>query len=79
MLLVVPGPAVLYIVARSIDHGRRAGLMSVLGVAVGSMFHVTAAAGTFGPAGFIYRRIREREICRHCVFDLPGRAEIRET
>jgi threonine/homoserine/homoserine lactone efflux protein len=44
VLLVVPGPAVLYIVARSIDQGRRAGLMSVLGVAVGSMFHVTAAA-----------------------------------
>jgi threonine/homoserine/homoserine lactone efflux protein len=44
VLLVVPGPAVLYIVARSVDQGRRAGLMSVLGVAVGSMFHVTAAA-----------------------------------
>jgi threonine/homoserine/homoserine lactone efflux protein len=44
VLLVTPGPAVLYIVARSIDQGRRAGLMSVLGVALGSMFHVTAAA-----------------------------------
>jgi threonine/homoserine/homoserine lactone efflux protein len=44
VLLVVPGPAVLYIVARSMDQGRRAGLLSVLGVAVGSMFHVTAAA-----------------------------------
>ena len=27
-LLLVPGPAVLYIVARSIDQGRRAGLAS---------------------------------------------------
>src|ERR1041384_2876219 len=44
LLLVIPGPAVLYIVTRSIDQGRRAGLLSVLGVAVGAMIHVTAAA-----------------------------------
>ena len=44
VLLFIPGPAVIYIVTRSIDQGRRAGLMSVLGVAVGSVVHVTAAA-----------------------------------
>jgi threonine/homoserine/homoserine lactone efflux protein len=43
-LLVMPGPAVLYIVARSIDQGRTAGLVSVLGIGLGSMVHVTAAA-----------------------------------
>jgi threonine/homoserine/homoserine lactone efflux protein len=43
-LLLVPGPAVLYIVARSIDQGRAAGLVSVLGVHLGSLVHVTAAA-----------------------------------
>lgn len=43
-LLLVPGPAVLYIVARSIDQGRLAGLVSVLGVGVGSLCHVIAAA-----------------------------------
>jgi len=43
VLLVVPGPAVLYIVARSVDQGRRAGLVSVLGITVGTLFHVTAA------------------------------------
>ena len=32
VLLITPGPAVLYIVARSIDQGRRAGLVSMLGV-----------------------------------------------
>ena len=42
-LLVVPGPAVLYIVTRSIHHGRAAGLVSVLGVATGSLVHVAAA------------------------------------
>ena len=42
-LLVVPGPAVLYIVARSVAGGRRAGLVSVLGVHVGTLVHVLAA------------------------------------
>jgi len=44
VLLVTPGPAVLYIVARSIDQGRLAGLVSTLGVGVGTLFHVAAAA-----------------------------------
>ena len=43
-LLVVPGPAVLYIVASSIDGGRRAGLASMLGIQAGALVHVTAAA-----------------------------------
>ena len=43
-LLLVPGPAVLYIVARSVDQGRKAGLVSVVGVGLGSMVHVIAAA-----------------------------------
>jgi threonine/homoserine/homoserine lactone efflux protein len=43
-LLLVPGPAVLYIVARSVDQGRTAGMVSVVGVGLGSMVHVAAAA-----------------------------------
>ena len=43
-LIVVPGPAVLYIVAQSIDRGRLAGVVSALGVALGGLVHVTAAA-----------------------------------
>ncbi|MFB9990693.1 LysE family translocator [Deinococcus oregonensis] len=42
-LLLVPGPAVLYIVARSAHQGRRAGLLSVLGVQRGGLVHVLAA------------------------------------
>jgi hypothetical protein len=44
LLLVTPGPAVLYIVARSFEQGRRAGLVSMLGVHVGTLVHVAAAA-----------------------------------
>ena len=43
-LLLVPGAAVLYIIARSVDQGRTAGLVSVVGVGLGSMVHVAAAA-----------------------------------
>ena len=42
-LLLVPGPAVLYVVARSINQGRRAGLASVLGIHVGTLVHIAAA------------------------------------
>ena len=43
ILLLTPGPAVLYIVARSVHQGRIAGLVSVAGIAVGSLVHVLAA------------------------------------
>jgi threonine/homoserine/homoserine lactone efflux protein len=43
-LLVVPGPSVLYIVTQSIRDGRRAGLVSMLGIQTGALVHVTAAA-----------------------------------
>jgi threonine/homoserine/homoserine lactone efflux protein len=43
-LLLIPGPAVFYIVTRSIDQGRRAGLASVIGIHTGSIVHVAAAA-----------------------------------
>jgi threonine/homoserine/homoserine lactone efflux protein len=42
-LAIVPGPAVAYIVTQSIDQGRRAGLVSALGVATGGLVHVAAA------------------------------------
>jgi threonine/homoserine/homoserine lactone efflux protein len=42
-ILAVPGPAVVYIVTRSIDQGRGAGLASVLGIHVGTLVHLTAA------------------------------------
>jgi len=43
ILLVTPGPAVLYIIARSIDQGRVAGLVSVLSIEVGNFVHALAA------------------------------------
>src|SRR5215212_9450231 len=44
VLLRTPGPAVLYIIARSVEQGRTAGLVSVLGIHLGTIVHITAAA-----------------------------------
>jgi threonine/homoserine/homoserine lactone efflux protein len=43
-LLLVPGPAVFYVVARSVEGGRITGLVSVLGIELGTLVHVVFAA-----------------------------------
>lgn len=44
VLLLIPGPAVLYIVGRSIEQGRRAGFVSILGIHAATLVNVVAAA-----------------------------------
>ena len=44
VLLLLPGPAVLYIVARSAEQGRIAGFVSDLGIHTATLVHVLAAA-----------------------------------
>lgn len=44
LLAVTPGPGVLFIVARSLAQGRRAGLATVAGVAVGNLCNAIGAA-----------------------------------
>lgn len=44
VVLLLPGPGVIYIVARSLSQGQRAGLMSALGLSAGALVHVAAAA-----------------------------------
>lgn len=44
VLVFIPGPNTLYIIARSIQQGRTAGIVSCLGVQVGTLVHVFAAA-----------------------------------
>jgi threonine/homoserine/homoserine lactone efflux protein len=43
LLLVVPGPSVLYVVTQSVSHGRRAGIASVAGITTGTLVHIAAA------------------------------------
>jgi threonine/homoserine/homoserine lactone efflux protein len=42
-LLLIPGPAVLYVVVQSAERGRRVGLASVAGIHLGTLVHVAAA------------------------------------
>ena len=64
-LLAVPGPSVLYIVTQSIRDGRRAGLVSMLGIQTGALVHVTAAA--LGLSALLVSsvgRLRRRQVRR---------------
>lgn len=45
VLAVTPGPAVFYIVTRSLVQGRRSGLVSVVAVALGNLGNALAASG----------------------------------
>jgi threonine/homoserine/homoserine lactone efflux protein len=51
LVLITPGPAILYTVFRSLDQGRKAGLLSVYGLALGTLPHALAVA--FGVAGVL--------------------------
>jgi len=43
VLLAIPGPAVLYVVTRSIEMGRSGGLASVAGITTGTIVHIALA------------------------------------
>ena len=62
-LIVVPGPAVLYIVARSVDGGRRAGVVSALGIGAGGLVHVLAA--TVGLSALVVSSARAFEAVKY--------------
>lgn len=40
----MPGPAILYMTAQTLAHGRKAGVMAALGIHVGCYVHIIAAA-----------------------------------
>lgn len=43
-LVLTPGPNMIYLVSRSITQGRRAGLISLIGIAAGFLVYLAAAA-----------------------------------
>ncbi len=44
MIAVIPGPGIFYVAARTLSGGRRAGIASTLGTALGGLVHVVAGA-----------------------------------
>jgi threonine/homoserine/homoserine lactone efflux protein len=43
-LIISPGPDMIYVITRGMSHGRRAGMLSAVGVVCGILIHTTAAA-----------------------------------
>lgn len=52
VMVLTPGPNMVYLVSRSICQGRRAGLVSLAGVALGFVFYLFAAA--FGITALVF-------------------------
>jgi threonine/homoserine/homoserine lactone efflux protein len=55
LLIVVPGPSVLFVVGRALAHGRRTALASVAGNAAGALLLVAAVAA--GVGGLVERSV----------------------
>ncbi|MGK5044910.1 LysE family translocator [Janthinobacterium sp. GB4P2] len=51
-MALTPGPNMIYLISRSISQGRRAGFISLGGVAVGFLFYMLCAA--FGITAFVF-------------------------
>src|SRR5690349_3130265 len=43
-LIIAPGPDMLYVITRGMTHGKKAGMLSAVGVVCGILVHTTAAA-----------------------------------
>ena len=63
ILAITPGPAVLYIAARSMHQGRAAGLVSAAGIQTGTLFHIAAAA--FGLSAILMKSAIAFEAIRY--------------
>lgn len=61
-LVLTPGPNMIYLVSRSITQGRRAGLISLLGVAAGFLVYLVAAtagiAAIFAAVPALYTAVK---------------------
>jgi threonine/homoserine/homoserine lactone efflux protein len=62
-LVLIPGPNLIYIVTRSVEAGRRAGLASMLGVETGTLVHVAAAA--FGVSALLASSATAFEVVKY--------------
>ena len=44
VVILTPGPDMLYVITHGLSHGRKAGLLSAAGIAMGLLMHTTFAA-----------------------------------
>ena len=52
LVVIAPGPGMLYVISRGLEGGRKAGVISALGTSVGIAIHILAAA--FGLSLIVY-------------------------
>jgi threonine/homoserine/homoserine lactone efflux protein len=69
LLIIVPGPSVLFVISRGVALGRRAAVLTVVGNAAGAALQVTAVAAGIGA-------IVERSVVLYDVLRLGGAAYI---
>lgn len=50
-LNLTPGPDMMYVITRSVGEGKKAGIVSALGISTGTFFHILAVA--FGLSAFL--------------------------
>lgn len=62
-LVATPGPGVLYVVGRSIDQGRRAGIASMIGIESAELVHVLAVA--FGLSALLAASAEALDVLRY--------------
>ncbi|GAB2859676.1 LysE family translocator [Streptomyces deserti] len=67
LLIVVPGPSVLFVIGRALAHGRRAALTTVVGNTLGAYLLVVAVALGIGA-------VVERSVLAFTVLKLAGAA-----
>jgi threonine/homoserine/homoserine lactone efflux protein len=84
LLIVIPGPSVLFVVGRALAHGRRTALLSVLGNTVGAYVLVLAVSLGVGPLVAAYlvflgvKALRQRRGLQEAFAgDAPGRGNLR--
>ena len=62
LLIVVPGPTVLFVVGRALAHGRRTAVVTAAGNALGTLAVVACVAGGLGPvlesSSLLYNAVR---------------------
>lgn len=67
VVILVPGPSVLFVISRALAHGRRTALLTVLGNTAGAYLAVVAVAFGLGP-------VVERSVVAFTVVKLAGAA-----
>jgi threonine/homoserine/homoserine lactone efflux protein len=70
-MVISPGPNMIYLISRSITQGKQAGLISLVGVICGFLFHIVMVA--FGLTAVLFAvPLAFTVLIRCCLFVIHG-------